>query len=137
MLGTIDLLALSVNEGLATTDGLLINGSGAVVYGASFPLPDSAVMGWWMQFTSPGVVAAKIELEQGLERPAVEGAADGEYVVPDSITTGMYDSINDELMHGTAYSPVVAKYARLKITGLTGNNSATLLSTAKLEMRRV
>ncbi|NCD18240.1 MAG: hypothetical protein EOL91_13240 [Actinobacteria bacterium] len=136
MLGTIDLLQLSINEGLATSDGILINGSGAVVYGASFPMPDEAVMGWWVQFTSPGVVAAKIELEQSLERPTTEGSADGNYAVPDSITTEMFDSIDDELVHGTAYSPVVSKYGRLKVTGLTGNNSATLLSMAKLEIRR-
>jgi hypothetical protein len=136
MLGTIDLLELAVNAGLADSDGAVINGSGAVVYGASFPLPDSALMGWWVKFTSPGVVAAKIELEQSLVRPATEGAADDDYAVPDSITTEMFDSISDEIIHGTAYSPVVSKYARLKITGLTGNNSETVLSLAKLEIRR-
>lgn len=132
MLGTYDLKQLTENAGIS----LVINGSGSVVYGASFPVPDAALMGWWIQFDSPGVVAVKVELEQGLDRPATEGSADTGYVVPDSITTEMFANIDDEDLHATAYSPVVSKYARLKLTGLAGNNAATELAIAKLEVRR-
>ncbi len=101
------------------------------VYSASFPLPKGEAFSWSFDFASDGDVDVKVELEQAYARPTTEGSADATvYVVPDNKTTEII-SITDEVLHITAYAPNATPYARLKITGNSGNDASTTLTTAK------
>lgn len=136
MLGEYDLLQLAINAGIADSDGHIIGASGSVVYGHSFPMPDEALFGWEVLFSSDGTVNVMVELEQANVRPSSEGSADTNFVVPDSITSEMFSAVTDELVHLTTYSPVPSKYGRLKLTALSGNATTTKLARAKLSVRR-
>jgi Flp pilus assembly protein TadG len=110
----------------------LATASELVTYSTSFPLLKAAAYGWQIQFSSSGTVNVKVEVEQGFDRPTTEGTTDpATYVVPDNKTTELI-SVDDELLHVTAYAPDATPYARLKITGLTGNDASTTLTTAKI-----
>lgn len=115
-----------------TSSGVTINATG-VIYLQSFLLPRNVTWGWEAKFTSVGTIDAKIEIEQGFQRPVTEGAADSTWAVPDNklTTNGLFQEIVDANYHITSYSPDATPFARVKITGLGSNNAATLLEVMK------
>jgi len=110
---------------LAST--LTVNGTGTV-YGKSFALKKNKSYGLIGKFSSPGTVNVKIELEEGNAAPGTEGSADTSWAVGTTISAG----ITSTAAFALAVSPVVAKFARLKLTGLAGNDAATALAQAQL-----
>ena len=105
----------------------------AVAYSNSFPLRRGMTFGWEVMFDSAGSVNCKVELEQGNARPTTEGVADAAWVVPDNkAASPMFAAITDKLDHQVAYAPNAMAYGRLKFTGITGNNAATQVVTAKM-----
>ena len=102
-----------------------VPGEGAV-YSKAFELKYFLSGALIYTFASDGNVNVKIELEQSDGLPATEGSSDANYVVPEGAST--IDTVTDENRHIKVVSPVPTKYARLKLTGLTGNHSSTVLA---------
>lgn len=121
----IDILALGGDSA-----GGAIAGEGGVFYSESFPVSD-ATYNFEYQCTSDGDVAVKLELEQSNEEPETEGAQDDNFVVPDDALE-LDDSLDDELVHIKAYAPSATKFARVKATGLAGNDASTVLSSLRM-----
>lgn len=116
------------------SDGTVtVNGSSAVLYFPSFLLPRNVTFGWLVDAASVGTVALVIELEQGWKRPTTEGASDATWAVPDNklTTSGLFPTIADANAHITAYSPDSTPFARIKVSGASGNNAATKLTALK------
>lgn len=127
----LDILAFGGQNNLATGD-ILVNASNAAVFSNSFPLRRGVTYAWEVTFTSPGSVVVKVELEQGNQRPATEGATDTSWAVPDNKTASpMFSSITDTNMHSAAYSPNASAFGRLKLTGSGANNAGTKLHVAR------
>lgn len=130
---------MSKTNGFVSTIDLLRNETGgtlavdetAVVYTETYVCQPRITYGIEYQFTSSGSVNCKVEVEQGNTAPATEGAADSNFAVPES-TIPLAIAVTDELVHIKAYSPVVTRFLRLKITGLTGNHTSTVLSRATI-----
>ena len=111
--------------------------STGVAYSNSFKLNRGMTYGWEVAFTSSGVVAVTVELEQGNQPPTTEGSADGSWVIPvgKATTNGMFPTgtvIAAATTYITAYSPVATILGRLKITGTGVNDSSTVLSLARM-----
>ena len=98
--------------------------STATVYTKSFKFPYGGSFGISAKATSSGTINLQIELEESWKEPVNEGVADVYYVVPDGISD-IWSAITDSNQHHKAISPVVMRYGRFKITGLTGNDAAT------------
>ena len=99
-----------------------------VVYTHSFVLTRKNFFGLEVQFSSDTDVNVKVELEQSNTREVTQGAADSNFVV--AIDT--VETVTDENVHLLPIAPVVAVYARLKLTGLysgLASNSATTVCT--------
>ena len=112
-------IAHRVAGGLAVPD----NG---VVYTSSWVLIRKNFFGVEVKFTSDTDVNVQVDLEQSNYKEAATGTADSNFVVAiDSLGT-----ITDENVHLLPVAPVVAVYARLKLTGLTGNAATTILDRA-------
>lgn len=99
-----------------------------VVYGKSFALKKNKSYGLLAKFSSPGVVTVKIELEEGNAPPATEGSADTSWAVGTIIEAAVVSTA----AIARAVSPVVAKFARLKLTGSGSNDASTALAQAQL-----
>lgn len=97
-----------------------------VVYTNSWVLIRKKFFGVEVQFSSDTDVDVKVELEQSNYREVTSGAADANFVVP--IDT--LDTITDENVHLLPVAPVVAVYARLKLTGGALNSATTKLERA-------
>jgi len=98
-------------------------------YGKSFVLPKNVSFGIELQFSKDaGSVNVQVDLEQSNTLPTTEGAVDTGWAVGDAISTG----ITDTNTHIIEVAPVVTRFARLKLTGLTGNDASVALSKAKL-----
>jgi hypothetical protein len=99
-----------------------------VVYTNSWVLIRKNFFGVEVQFSSDTDVNVQVDLEQSNYREVVGGASDVNFVTAiDALGT-----ITDENTHLLPVAPVVAVYARLKLTGLyTGlqSNSATTVLT--------
>jgi hypothetical protein len=100
----------------------------STVYTDSFVLTRKNFFGIEVQFSSDTDVNVQVDLEQSNYREAVQGSYSADFVTAiDSLAT-----ITDENVHLLPVAPVVAIYARLKLTGLyTGlaSNSATTVLT--------
>jgi hypothetical protein len=118
-----------------SSDGTSISCGGAsgVVYSKAFELKYFLAGALIYQFTSDGSVNAKIEIEQSDVLPDTEGSADDNYVVPEG--SSAIDTVTDELRHIKNVSLVPTRYARLKITKLSGNDASTVLA-AKLSVQQ-
>ena len=107
--------------------GLAVVGND-VVYTQSWVLIRKNFFGVEVQFSSDTDVNVQVDLEQSNYKEAVGGSADSNFVVAtDAIAT-----ITDENVHLLPVAPVVAVYARLKLTGLysgLASNSATTILT--------
>jgi len=117
---------------LGNVSSLAVAGEGAVAYSQSFPLPaGNPNFSFEYKAESSGSVALKLELEQSNQAPTTEGAEDGNFVVPDGAEE-LDNSLADEVNHIKAYLPAATAFARVKITGLTGNDAETVLSKLKM-----
>ena len=96
----------------------------ATVYTTSWVLIRKNFFGVEVKFSSDTDVNVQVDLEQSNYKEAASGAADSNFVVAiDTLGT-----ITDENVHLLPVAPVVAVYARLKLTGLytgSASNSAT------------
>ena len=103
--------------------------STAVVYGKSFALPKNKSFGGIFRASSSGTVNLKVELEVGNNEltAAQEGQAVSTWAVAQTI-----DTLVATAAVAKAVSPVVARYGRLKLTGLSGNHASTALAQAEL-----
>ncbi len=120
-----------IGQGTTVSGDILVNATGTA-FGRSFPLRRGMTYGWEVQFTSPGSVNVKIELEQGNQRPGTEGSSDTAWAVPDNKTANvMFPAITDTNVHFTAYSPDATAFGRLKMTGIAGNDAGTKLHVAR------
>ena len=100
----------------------------AVVYTSSWVLIRKNFFGVEVKFSSDTDVNVQVDLEQSNYREATGGAADSNFVT----AIDPLGIITDENTHLLPVAPVVAVYARLKLTGLyTGlqSNSATTVLT--------
>lgn len=101
--------------------------STGIAYSESFICLPNVNYAFEYQFASGGTVDAKIELEQGNDPPAAEGAASVNMVIPEDAAA--FDiSITDELNHIKAYTPATTRFLRAKITGQGQNAATTTLS---------
>lgn len=100
-----------------------------VVYGKSFALEKNRTYGLHARFTGT-TINVKIELEESNTdlTAAEEGSAHAKWAVGTVISAGVVNSTKVVL----ACSPVAARFARLKLTGLTGNNADCVLVHAEL-----
>lgn len=124
------------NKAAQAHTGIAVAGT-ATVWSNSFKLNRGMTFGWEVAFTSSGVVAVTIELEQANQPPTTEGAADGSWVIPvgKGTTNGMFPTgtiIAAATTYIAAYSPVATILGRLKITGTGANDASTVLSLARL-----
>ncbi len=107
--------------------GLAVADNGAV-YTQSWVLVRKNFFGVEVKFSSDTDVNVQVDLEQSNYKEAVGGVADTNFVVAvDALGT-----ITDENTHLLPVAPVVAVYARLKLTGLyigLASNSATTVLT--------
>ena len=111
-----------VARGIPSAQTLVSNNS--TVYTDSFILTRKNFFGVEVQFSSDTDVNVKVELEQSNYRETVQGSYSPNFVV--AIDT--VETVTDENVHLLPLAPVVAVYARLKLTGLytgTASNSAT------------
>lgn len=97
--------------------------STATVYTKAFKLAYAEYFSLFYKATSDGTVNAKLEIEECWELPSTEGSQDDDFVVPEGMS--IIDTVTDETQHCKSLSPIVAEYARLKITGLAGNDAST------------
>ena len=131
------------------TPGFLVNilGLGGVttlavpstntVYSQSFILRRGCTYGWEIAFTSNGVVAVTVELEQSNQPPVTEGAQDDSFVIPvgKATTNGLYPTntiVAANVRYITAYSPIATVLGRLKFTGTGANAASTVCSIARM-----
>lgn len=97
-----------------------------VVYTSSWVLIRKNFFGVEVQFSSDTDVDVKVELEQSNYKEAAAGTADSNFVV----AIDPLDTITDENVHLLPVAPIVAVYARLKLTGGATNSATTILTRA-------
>lgn len=104
-------------------------GGETAFYTKSFFLEKGRGFGLELGFDASGAdtIAIKVELEQGNQAPATEGAADGNFIVTDEL----FSSIVTDAKVMTNPSVVVSTRARLKITGLSGNAASVYMNRAR------
>jgi len=95
----------------------------AYTYTFRLPINPDAKFSLEYKFTSAGAVDVNIWLEQSNEEVATEGSADTNYVIPLG-TSVIKDAEATETVQIIAFTPVVSKFARIKIVG-DGSNAAT------------
>lgn len=110
--------------------GPLAVADNGTVYTESFVLIRKNFFGIEVKFSSDTDVNVQVDLEQSNYRPATEGASSSDFVVAiDTLAT-----VTDENVHLLPVAPVVAVYARLKLTGLysglQSNSATTVISRA-------
>lgn len=100
-----------------------------VVYGKSFALQKNKSFGIMLAFTGT-TIDVKVDLEEGNDElsAAEEGSAKSTWAVGTVISSGITSSAARCL----AVSPVVARYARLKLTGQGANSANVVLAQATL-----
>ena len=99
------------------------------VYTSSWVLTRKHFFGIEVKFSSDTDVNVKVELEQSNTREAVGGSADSNFVV----AIDALDTITDENVHLLPVAPVVAVYARLKLTGIYDGDGLSNSETTVLE----
>jgi hypothetical protein len=130
----LDVLRISKAQGvtLLADDSLSVTGEN-VAYSGAFVI-DNQVHA--VQYKAEGTtVALKLELEQGMELPAIPGAASTSWVIPEG-QDEIDASLSDANMHIAPCAPTAAQYARLKVTGLGGNGANTKLTTIKVGRKK-
>lgn len=105
--------------------------STGTAYSDSFVLPRGVSFGFEFQFDSAAAVDVKIELEQSNVRPATEGAADANYVVPTG-ASAISSGVTVETTVLIPFAPMVTRYARFKFTGQGSNAASTKVTKARV-----
>lgn len=136
----VDLLALTITAN-ATLGNAAITAiavaSTTIAFSASFPLERNCTYSWDVQFSSTGVVAVTVELEQGWARPTTELSADTtHFCLPDNklTTNRLYATIGDTALHNVAYAPNATSVGRLKFTGTGANDASTKCTLAHMNV---
>ena len=134
-----DILALGYqsNPLIFTSKTALAVASTNVVYSQSFILRRGCTFGWEVAFTSGGVVAVTVELEQSNQPPETEGSQDDSFAIPviKASTNGLYPTgtiVAAGVRYFNAYSPVATVLGRLKFTGTGANAASTVCSIARV-----
>lgn len=134
----VDIIALTsfarVAAGSSAITSIAVASTGTA-YSASFPLPRNCTFSWDVQFSSSGVVAVTVELEQGFARETTLQSADTvHFCIPDNktSTSRMYPTIGDTNLHNVAYAPNATPVGRLKFTGTGSNDASTVCSLAHM-----
>lgn len=110
-------------------EGTLAISSETVFWSDYFEVIKNSTYGFQYQFTSSGTINCKIELEQGNTVPNAR-AIDATWAVPEDAPA--FDAVvGDANMHYKAYNPIATKFARFKVTGLSGVHASTILTLAK------
>lgn len=109
-----------VMEG-ASFNGLAVAGEVAV-YTNHFKLPRYSDMTVVYQFDGTDI-NVKIELEQGDEIPEHANAASANYAVASDVGGAIETGLTTGVLKRKAVRADVSRFARFKITGLTGNTS--------------
>ena len=102
--------------------------STAVVYTRAVSLSMGVYFG--LKYKASSVSSApsvKIEMELSDRLPAVEGSADGHYVVPEGLSDVESD-LTTELWKIKTMSPVPMPYMRFKVTGSGTNPADTIVN---------
>ena len=94
-------------------------GAGLTVYSKAFSLKFAKYFALFYKAGSAGAVDLTIQLEQSNALPTTEGAAQAEWVIPESLSD-IHTNLADTNQHVAAVSPVAMPYARLKITSAAG-----------------
>ena len=135
----VDILALGYqsNPLIFTSKTMLAVASTNTVYSQSFILRRGCTYGWEVAFTSSGVVAVTVELEQSNQPPVTEGSQDDSFVIPvgKATTNGLYPTgtiAATGVRYIVAYSPVATVLGRLKFTGTGINAASTVCSIARM-----
>lgn len=74
-----------------------------------------------------GLPNVKIEIEQAIVLPTTEGAADANYVVPETIAD-IESGLVDKNLHIANLPLICVRYGRFKITELSGVTADTVLT---------
>lgn len=106
---------------------LLAVGAGATIYTDVFKLSGLDTFALSYQADCAGTPNVKIELEQGIDKPSPQNAADDGYVVPETLAE-INEALIDKFMHHQAIFPVGLTYLRFKITELSSTNADTVLT---------
>ena len=113
------------------TENPILLTTAAIGYSHSFDMSRGIQFGLTIKATSViGTPSIKVELQEGHVRPATEGAADADWIVPDG-KSALIDNMNDQLRHTVLVTPIPMTYGRLKLTGLSGHADDSLV-TARL-----
>jgi len=111
---------------LIDLSGIVVSGTD-VAYSKSFPLPSgNPAFACCVKAASPGAVKVKLELEVSNEIPTTEYAIDSNWSLVERAEEFL-DLIEDTDKHAFAYEPPATQFARIKATGITGNDAATAL----------
>lgn len=99
------------------------------VYGKSFALRTQKSFGLMIRFTGT-TKNVKVELEQSNTdlTAAQEGSSHADW----GVGSVLKQAITDGSAYCLAVSPVVTKFARLKLTGLSGNTSDVVMDLAQI-----
>ena len=121
-----------VARGVLNSDGgeTITIAAGDTVYSKAFNLKFSKYFALFYKAGSGGAVDLTIDLEQSDELPTTEGAAQDEWVVPES-GSAVHTNLADTSQHSKSLSPVALPYGRLKIVSAAGvsNTLVAKLST--------
>ena len=122
----------NIEDAILATGAVITVTGVTVSYTRSFPINHAEYFGIWVKATSAGTPAIKIELEESYTTPTTEGSSDTNYVVPDGFAN-VFASLGDTLAHVKTLSPVPMKYARFKVTGLSGADSTLTIKLFRQE----
>lgn len=112
---------------LASGSVAIAVGAGATVYTHSIDLANLDTFSLGYKVANTGVPSIKIEMEQSDVLPATEGAADTNFVVPETISE-VDPALGDNNVHRTALFPICCQYVRFKITELTTTVADSVLT---------
>lgn len=104
---------------LASGSAALAVGAGATIYTKAIEMSNVDTFAVVYKVANTGVPNIKIEMEQAIVLPTTEGAADTNYVVPETVAD-VVTALADNLVHIKALGPVCVRYIRFKITEVTG-----------------
>jgi hypothetical protein len=94
-------------------------GAGATIYTKAIEMANLDTFAVTYKVVNTGVPNIKIEMEQSIIAPTTEGAADANYVVPETVAD-VVTALADNNVHIKALGPVCVRYIRFKITEVTG-----------------
>ena len=101
--------------------------SQATIYTNSFKIEEAEFFGLWIKTTSvTGTPDITVNLEMSHKLPTTEGAADLDWVTPES-QAAIFTNLADELAHVISISPVPMNFARFRVLGNAGNTADAII----------